>query len=143
MSGNHAYFSATSRMNVSPRPNSIPADSSCAKSTMGVEQGVCFKQVNSKVIKQQIWDTAGQERFRSVTRNYFRGSIGVVIVYDITNPDSFEQLRVWLTDVKRFARSEATYLIFGNKADLAASGQRKVNYTDGAALAQENGKEFL
>ena len=79
-------------------------------------------QVNQKVIKQQIWDTAGQERFRAVTRNFYRGSIGVVIVYDITNPDSFESVRVWLADVKRFARSEATHLIFGNKSDLAASG---------------------
>ena len=56
-------------------------------------------------------------------------------MYDITNLDSFEQVRVWLSEVKRFARSEATYLIFGNKADLAVSGQRKVDYTDGAALA--------
>jgi small GTP-binding protein len=55
-----------------------------SKHTVGVEFGMKFIQVNNKVIKVQIWDTAGQERYKSVTRSYFRGSIGVVIVYDIT-----------------------------------------------------------
>ena len=54
------------------------------KHTVGVEFGMRYEKVNQKTIKLQIWDTAGQERFKSVTRSYFRGSIGVLIVYDIT-----------------------------------------------------------
>ena len=54
------------------------------KHTVGVEFGMKYEKVNNKTIKVQIWDTAGQERFKSVTRSYFRGSIGVLIVYDIT-----------------------------------------------------------
>ena len=54
------------------------------KHTVGVEFGMKYEKVNGKTIKVQIWDTAGQERFKSVTRSYFRGSIGVLIVYDIT-----------------------------------------------------------
>ena len=84
-----------------------------------------YETVNQKTIKLQIWDTAGQERFRSVTRNYFRGSIGVLIVYDITCPDSFVKVRTWLAEVRRHARSEATYMVFANKLDLATDqGQR-------------------
>ena len=64
------------------------------KHTVGVEFGMKYEKVNNKTIKVQIWDTAGQERFKSVTRSYFRGSIGVLIVYDITRyvskPISFE-----------------------------------------------------
>lgn len=106
------------------------------KHTVGVEFGMRYEKVNQKTIKLQIWDTAGQERFKSVTRSYFRGSIGVVICYDITNPDSFEKVKTWLAEVKQFARSEATYMIFGNKLDLAKEqGQRQVSYTEGAKFA--------
>ena len=59
------------------------------KHTVGVEFGMKYEKVNNKTIKVQIWDTAGQERFKSVTRSYFRGSIGVLIVYDITSVESF------------------------------------------------------
>ena len=65
------------------------------------------------------------------------------IVYDriLCSPDSFEKVKSWLAEVKQFARSEATYMIFGNKKDLATEqGQRQVSYTEGAKFAQENGK---
>ena len=54
-----------------------------------------------------------------MTRNYFRGSVGVLIVYDLTSPDSFEKVRTWLAEVRQHARSEATYMVFGNKLDMA------------------------
>ena len=62
------------------------------KHTVGVEFGMKYEKVNQKTIKVQIWDTAGQERFKSVTRSYFRGSIGVLIVYDITSTESFQRV---------------------------------------------------
>ena len=94
------------------------------KHTVGVEFGMKYEKVNQKTIKVQIWDTAGQERFKSVTRSYFRGSIGVLIVYDITSTESFQRVQNWLAEVKQYARSDATFMIFGNKNDLEAQGQR-------------------
>lgn len=88
------------------------------KHTVGVEFGMKYEKVANKTIKLQIWDTAGQERFKSVTRSYFRGSIGVLVVYDVTRPESFERVRTWLAEVKQFARTQATYMVIGNKADL-------------------------
>lgn len=76
------------------------------KHTIGVEFGMKYERTPAgKVIKLQIWDTAGQERFKSVTRSYFRGSIGAVICYDVTRKESFERVRVWLQDVRQHARS--------------------------------------
>ena len=65
-------------------PNSIDIVNPNSKHTIGVEFGLKFLKINGKIIKIQIWDTAGQERYKSVTRSYFRGSLGVVICYDIT-----------------------------------------------------------
>ncbi len=66
------------------------------KHTVGVEFGMHYLQINAKTVKLQIWDTAGQERFKSVTRSYYRGSIGVVLVYDITRPESLDRVKFWL-----------------------------------------------
>ena len=71
-----------------------------SKHTVGVEFGQKYVKMHGKTVKLQIWDTAGQERYKSVTRSYFRGSIGVIICYDITSSDSFEHLRAWLNDAK-------------------------------------------
>ena len=108
------------------------------KHTVGVEFGMKYEKVNNKTIKLQIWDTAGQERFKSVTRSYFRGSIGVLICYDITRPESFDRVRTWLQEVKQFARSQATFMVFGNKTDLESD--RQVKMLDAAQFAQENGR---
>jgi len=74
------------------------------KHTVGVEFGMKFVKVNGKVIKVQIWDTAGQERYKSVTRSYFRGSLGVIIAYDITSADSFHHVQSWLSEAKQYSR---------------------------------------
>lgn len=76
-------------------------------------------------IKLQIWDTvsqmvtqAGQETFKSITRSYYRGSIGVVLVYDITNRDSFNNIVKWLDETKNYANDKVTVMLVGNKTDL-------------------------
>lgn len=74
-----------------------------SKHTVGVEFGLKYLKVNDKVVKLQIWDTAGQERFKSVVRSYYRGSIGVLIVYDITRSDAQARVDEWLTEVRQFA----------------------------------------
>jgi GTPase SAR1 family protein len=63
-----------------------------SKSTIGVEFATKSMQVDTKTVKAQIWDTAGQEQYRSVTKSYFRGSIGVLTIYDLANEDSFNHL---------------------------------------------------
>ena len=72
-----------------------------SKQTVGVEFGLKYLPVGGKTVKLQIWDTAGQERFKSVTRSYYRGSLGVIIVYDITRMESGgERVKQWLTEVR-------------------------------------------
>ena len=76
--------------------------------------------MGGKHIKLQIWDTAGQETFKSITRSYYRGSIGVVLVYDITNRDSFNNIVKWLDETKNYANDKVTVMLVGNKTDLDA-----------------------
>jgi small GTP-binding protein len=79
--------------------------------------------VNNDNVKLQIWDTAGQERFRSISKSYFRNAVGAVLVYDITNMGSFDQLADWLTDLQTLSAPNAYILLVGNKADLEKQRQ--------------------
>jgi Ras-related protein Rab-2A len=88
--------------------------------TIGVEFGSKIINVKDKHIKLQIWDTAGQETFKSITRSYYRGSIGVILVYDITNRDSFNNISKWLDETKSYANDKITVMLVANKTDLEA-----------------------
>lgn len=79
--------------------------------------------VNSDEIKLQIWDTAGQERFHSISKSYFRNAVGVILVYDITNLNSFDELTGWLDDLHQLAAANAYILLVGNKIDLEEQRQ--------------------
>lgn len=68
--------------------------------TLGVEFGTRVIEVSGQKIKLQIWDTAGQERFRAVTRSYYRGAAGALMVYDITRRSTYNHLSNWLTDTR-------------------------------------------
>lgn len=91
--------------------------------TIGVEFATKIVKVGDgnrrKRIKLQLWDTAGTERFRSVSRSYYRGAAGAILVYDITSRDSFTQLGTFLNDARALASPQLTLLLAGNKADLA------------------------
>lgn len=67
-----------------------------------------------------MWDTAGQERFRSINSAYYRGAQGVIVVYDVTSQESFQNVKTWLTEVERYASRDVNKLLVGNKADLKA-----------------------
>ncbi|KAI5480576.1 hypothetical protein MNV49_000272 [Pseudohyphozyma bogoriensis] len=95
----------------------------------------------SKTLKVQLWDTAGQERFRSVTRNYYRGACGAVIVYDITSRKSFEALDTWLTDARALASADMAVVIVGNKLDQEEN--RQVPYLEASRWAQEHDVLFM
>ncbi|KAJ2480889.1 Ras- protein Rab-14 [Coemansia sp. RSA 2131] len=108
--------------------------------TIGVEFGTKVVDVRGERVKIQAWDTAGQERFRSVTRSYYRGSIGTILVYDITNRETFESLERWLSDARQLTPAKSIFVLVGNKAD---EGQRReVSFDEGKAYADENGMLF-
>ncbi|GAA5988974.1 hypothetical protein JCM5350_001734 [Sporobolomyces pararoseus] len=97
---------------------------------------------NSKTLKVQVWDTAGQERFRSVTRNYYRGAAGAVIVYDITSRRSFENLSSWLSDARALASPDLEVVIVGNKSDRPDE-DRQVPFLEASRWAQDHGALFV
>lgn len=106
--------------------------------TIGVEFGSRIVNVGKKSVKLQMWDTAGQERFRSVTRSYYRGAAGALLVYDSTSRDSFNALSNWLNDARTLAHSNIVILLVGNKKDLEDA--RQIEFLEASNFAQENGK---
>ncbi|KAI9473800.1 MAG: ras family-domain-containing protein [Benjaminiella poitrasii] len=109
--------------------------------TIGVGFGTRFIEVNDRQIKLQIWDTAGQESFRSITRSYYRGAAGALLVYDITRRETFEHLSVWLEDVRQHANPNTVIMLIGNKCDL--ENNRQVSKEEAERFAEENGLYFL
>lgn len=90
--------------------------------TLGVEFGSKLITIpeENKVVKLQCWDTAGTESFRSITRSYYRGAAGCLLVYDVTSRQSFVNARSWLKDVREHADPHLTCILVGNKVDLCS-----------------------
>ncbi|KAG7279155.1 hypothetical protein CRUP_022350 [Coryphaenoides rupestris] len=109
--------------------------------TIGVEFGSKIISVVNKMVKLQIWDTAGQERFRSVTRSYYRGAAGALLVYDITSRETYNALTTWLSDARMLASQNIVIILCGNKKDLEAD--REVTFLEASRFAQENELMFL
>ena len=112
------------------------------KHTIGVEFGSRVITLGDKRIKMQIWDTAGQERFRSVTRSYYRGAFGALVVYDVTKRATFEHVETWLEDARTLAHENVCCILCGNKCDLE-DAPREVELLEGTRTAQENDAMFL
>ena len=109
--------------------------------TIGVDFKLKTLEVNGKKVKLQIWDTAGQERFKNITASYYRGGNGVLVVYDITDRDSFDNLNSWLIEIEKNANKNVYKLLIGNKCDL--EDKRKVTYQEGKDFATSNGMQFI
>ena len=109
--------------------------------TIGVDFTTKTIKIKNQSIKLQIWDTAGQEKFRSIARNYYRGAIGIIIVYDISKIESFNHIITWLNDAKNYTRNESTVLIVGNKNDL--ENLRQVKFSEGQKFCDENNLLFI
>ena len=92
-------------------------------STIGLDFKIKTLFVGNKVVKLQIWDTAGQERFRTVTRSYYHNADSVLIVFDLTNRKSFENINKWIEDINNFCPENICYNIVGNKADIVSNIQ--------------------
>nr|ABD65146.1 Ras-related GTP-binding protein, putative [Brassica oleracea] len=102
-------------------------------STIGVDFKIRTVEQDGKTIKLQIWDTAGQERFRTITSSYYRGAHGIIVTYDVTDQESFNNVKQWLNEIDRYASESVNKLLVGNKNDL----------TSQKAFADELGIPFL
>jgi len=97
--------------------------------------------MDGKKIKLQIWDTAGQERFRTITTAYYRGAMGIMLVYDITNEKSFDNIKNWIRNIEEHATSDVEKMVLGNKCDM--NDRRQVSKERGEQLAIEYGIKFM
>ncbi|KAI8810882.1 P-loop containing nucleoside triphosphate hydrolase protein [Cladochytrium replicatum] len=110
--------------------------------TIGVDFKVKVLEVEGKKYKLTIWDTAGQERFRTLTSSYYRGAQGVILVYDVTNRETFDHLRLWFTELETYTSSrDVIKMIVGNKSDKEST--REVTRKEGEDYARRAGTLFI
>jgi len=102
------------------------------KATVGVELENKFFKIKNDVLNVSIWDTAGQERFKSITNAYYRGAHGVIVVFDLTRKETFENCNNWFSEVKGNNQNLKNLLLIGNKSDLKDMRQ----------VTEERGKEM-
>jgi len=110
-------------------------------STIGIDFKIRTIELDGKKIKLQIWDTAGQERFRTITTAYYRGAMGIMLVYDITNDKSFDNIKNWIRNIEEHASADVEKMILGNKCDM--NDKRQVSKDRGEQLAIEYGIKFM
>ena len=110
--------------------------------TIGVEFGSKILKLDDTQIKLQIWDTAGQEAFQSITRSYYRGIAGAVVVYDITRRKTFNNVTKWINDLKEECPDNCSIVLIGNKTDVKNS-ERKVSEKEGKLLAEKYNCNFI
>jgi small GTP-binding protein len=112
-----------------------------SQSTIGVEFDSTLVEVDGQTIKLQIWDTAGQERFRSIAKAYFRNAVGVILVFDIAERKTFDDVNMWLNDVHSLCDPIAVVMLVGNKVDLSAN--RVVTLAEAEQYAQHHQLTYL
>ena len=104
--------------------------------TIGLDYKLKTVKLDSgKTIKVQLWDTAGQDKYRTIAKNYYKGSHGILLLYDITKMTSFENIREWIRDIKEEVSEKAIIFLIGNKIDL--TDNRKISKEKGEELAEE------
>jgi len=105
------------------------------QSTIGVEFGIILKKINKKNIKFCVWDTAGQEKFNAITQSFYRDTSIVVIFFDLTNRQSFNNVIHWINDANKFAPASKTLILVGNKLDLK---NRCISYNEAYNFAEHH-----
>ena len=109
--------------------------------TIGVDFKIKTFEIDSKKIKMQIWDTAGQERFKNIIASYYRGAHGILLLYDVTDKDSYKNLSNWLIEIEKNASKNVLKVLIGNKSDL--EDKRLVSYNQGKEFADTYGLKFI
>ena len=109
--------------------------------TIGVDFKIKSIKINNKIIKLQIWDTAGQERFKSILSSYYKGANGILLLYDITNLNSFKSLSNWLIDIEKNSSKNVKKILIGNKCDL--NELRKIPMNKGKEFADTYNMKFI
>ncbi|KMZ73255.1 GTP-binding protein YPTM1 [Zostera marina] len=110
-------------------------------STIGVDFKIKTIDLDAKVVKLQIWDTAGQERFRTITSSYYRGAHGIIIVYDVTEMETFINVKQWLKEINNYASDTVRKVLVGNKCDMLEN--RAVKTEEAKAFADSLGIPFI
>lgn len=109
--------------------------------TIGVDFKIRTLEVDGRTIKLQIWDTAGQERFKTITSSYYKGAHGIIVVYDITDKESFKNIDTWMNEVEKHASDNVSRILVGNKCDMDES--RQVSTDEGKELADQYNIRFM
>jgi len=103
-------------------------------STIGVDFKISTMEMDGKIIKLQIWDTAGQERFRTITSSYYRGAHAIIIAYDVTEHESFNNIEtIWIPEIRRNSRDDAKIFLVGTKTDK----DRVISQEEGTQMAKK------
>ena len=111
-------------------------------STIGLDYKLKNVQLDEgKIVKIQIWDTAGQDRFRSITKNYYKGAHGIILIYDVTNRKTFDNVKAWVEQIREEVSDKVSIILVGNKIDDVEG--RKVKTEEGQKMAQECGLSFF
>jgi len=113
-------------------PNLVP--------TIGIDYKTEYATIDKLRIRVQIWDTAGQERFRTMNSMYYRGAKGILLLYDITNKESFMKVSNWMEDLKEYSLDKEEIILIGNKIDL--DHLREVATEEGKKLSMKYGIKF-
>lgn len=109
--------------------------------TIGIDFKIRTIDLDGKRVKLQVWDTAGQERFRTITTAYYRSAMGILLVYDVCDEKSFNNIRSWYANVQQHASENVVLILVGNKSDM--SDKRVISQEQGQELADELGIPFI
>ncbi|CAD8108723.1 unnamed protein product [Paramecium primaurelia] len=103
-------------------------------STIGIDFKIKKISVDEKVIKMQIWDTAGQERYQTITQTYYKGAMGIILVFAVNDQESFHDIEKWMNQIKQHASDNIIKVLIGNKTDLP---DRCITYEQAMKMAQK------
>ena len=109
--------------------------------TIGVDFKIKTFNIDEKKIKMQIWDTAGQERFKNIIASYYRGAHGILLIFDVTDKDSFRNLSNWIIEIEKNANKNVLKVLIGNKTDLEE--KRVITYNQGKEFADTYGLKYI
>lgn len=111
------------------------------QTTIGVDFKVSTLQIEGKIVKLQLWDTAGQDRYRNIVSSYYRGAHGIILMFDLTSPETFSRVEEWYEESQKYLATQIPRLLIGNKSDLTT--ERMVTKEDALELAERFAMQYI